>query len=302
VQVGRGPGAAAAALLLATLWSTAAAAERVVALAPLSTLGAEDTSASSRKLTADIEAALAASPDTKVVGAAQVLEAIKKSKKSQLKACEGDAGCFAEIGRLVGATLVVTGEVGGLGDAKVVYLGAVDVATAKELRSTTLAVGAKDDGGGPRGAAVRLLDPDRYVGTIELVVDVKGATAYVNGRKLGVSPLAPVTLPVGTHAVRITHPEFRDFVRFVDVEFGKSGKVEVSLQQYAVVERDVKQTPHHVDNTIWVDAPWYKRWYVVAGGAVGVAVVAGVIAGVIAHQLPGADSCRLVGSSGVCAP
>jgi hypothetical protein len=302
VQVGRRAGAlAATAVLAATLLPAVAAADRLIAVAPLSTLGAEDTSAATRKLTADIEAALAATPDTKVIGSAAVLDAIKKSKRSQLKACEGDPACFAELGKLVGAQIVVTGEVGGLGDAKVVYLGAVDVATAKELRSTTLAVGAKDDGGGPRGAAIRLLDPDRYVGTVELAIDVKGATAYVNGRKVGVSPLPALTLPVGTHAFRITHPEFRDFVRFVDVEYGKPSKVEVGLQQYAIVQRDLTQDPRRIDRTVWVDGPWYRSWYVLAGGAVVLGVVAGVVAGVAAHQPPKADTCRLIGATGVCA-
>ena len=55
---------------------------------------------------------------------------------------------------------------------------------AKELRSTTLAVGAKDDAGGPSGAAVRLLDPDRYRGTMHFAIDVTGATVYVNGTKV----------------------------------------------------------------------------------------------------------------------
>ncbi|HEV7559162.1 MAG TPA: hypothetical protein VGO00_26995, partial [Kofleriaceae bacterium] len=125
-----------------------ASADRIVAVAPLSTLGAEDTSASTKKALGQIEAALAALPGTKVVTTAQVADAIKKAKKPQLKACEGDPGCLAEVGKLVGAQIVIAGEVGGLGEAKVVYLGATEVATAKELRSTTLSIakeGAKDD-------------------------------------------------------------------------------------------------------------------------------------------------------------
>ena len=47
---------------------------------------------------------------------------------------------------------------------------------------------------------------------------------------VGKSPLAPQTLSVGTHALRVTHPEYRDFVRFVDVEFDTPAAVKVDHQ------------------------------------------------------------------------
>ena len=102
---------------------------------------------------------------------------------------------------------MIDGEVGGLGEAKVVYLGATDVATAKELRSTTLAIGAKDDdGGGPTGAAVRLLDPDRYRGTLHFTIDVTGATVYVNGSKVKLSAAKPRSALAGRHPGGARHP------------------------------------------------------------------------------------------------
>src|SRR5262245_15558913 len=178
------PLAAAAALGAALLAAPAAArAERVVAIAPLSTLGAEDTSAGTRALIGQIEAAVAALPGTRVIRAQQVSDAIKRARRPQLRACEGDAACLAELAGLVGAQIVISGEVGGLGDSRVVYLAASE--NGAELRSTTLAVGGgRDDGGGPRGAAVRLLDPDGYRGTLRLAIDAAGATIYVNGSKV----------------------------------------------------------------------------------------------------------------------
>lgn len=85
-------------VVLALLASSAAYADRVVALAPLSTLGTEDTSASTKKLTGQIEVALAALPGTKVVTTAQVVAAITKAKKPALKLCERDPACLAEPG------------------------------------------------------------------------------------------------------------------------------------------------------------------------------------------------------------
>jgi hypothetical protein len=270
-----------------------ARADRVVAMAPLSTLGAEDTSAATKKLVGQIEAAVAALPGTKVVPAAQVADAIKKAKKPQLKTCEGDATCLAEVGKLVGAQIVIAGEVGGLGDSKVIYLGATDVTTAKELRSTTLAVGAKDDSTGATGAVVRLLDPDRYVGSVHFTVDVSGATIYVNGSV--VKPQnGTLRLRVGPQAVRVTHPQYRDFVRFVDVGYGKTTEVAVGMQQYPIIEHDIKGNPVNRDRIEYVDPPVWRRWYVVGPAAAALAIIVGVIAYDRAHQFPDGE-CRMVG-------
>jgi hypothetical protein len=273
------------AVLGPVLWaSTPAHADRIVAVAPLSTLGAEDTSASVKKLTGQIEAAIAGLGGTKVVPSAQVADAIKRAKRPQLKTCEGEAACLAELGKLVGAQIVIAGEIGGLGDAKIVYLGATDVGASKELRSTTLSIGTAQDDGGPQGAVVRLLEPDRYRGTLRFAVDVTGATVYVNGAKTALSPKNELSLPVGTQAVRVTHPEYHDFVRFIDVTYGKTTDVAISLQQYPIVRRDLKGRPTSSDGVVYVDPPWWRRWYVVGPAAVGLAVVTGIVVAALVHE------------------
>lgn len=270
----------------------AAYADRVVALAPFSTLGAEDKSAATKKLLGQIEQAIGGLPQTKVVSAAQVSDAINKAKKPQLKACEGDAACLTELGKLVGANVVVTGEVGGLGDSRVVYLGATDVAAGKELRSTTLAVGTKDS---PSSAAIRLLDPDRYKGTVHFTIDAPGATVYVNGAKVALQN-GEIQLPVGTQAIRVTHPQYRDFVRFVDVTYGDKTEVPVSMQNYGTIEHDIKGKPTNLDKIEYYEPPVWRRWYVAGPAIVVLAVAAGVI---FASHPPSADSKCTVGS-GMC--
>ena len=294
----KAPLATTLAVALAMGASSTAHADRVIALVPLSTLGTEDTSASTRKLTGQIEAALATLPGTKVIGTAAVTDAIKKAKKPQLRVCERDPGCLAELGKLVGATIVIDGEIGGLGDSKVVYLGATDVTTGKELRSTTLSVGATDDGGGPSGAAVRLLEPDRYRGTLHFVVDVTGATVYVNGSKAALSSKGEIALPVGTQAVRVTHPEYRDFVKFISVPYNKTTDVTVAMTQYPIVQHDLQGKPINSDRITYIDPPVWRRWYVVGPAAVGLAIITGVIVGALVHDLPSGD-CRKVGG-GAC--
>ncbi len=285
-----------AALALVLLTAQVAAADRVVALAPLSTLGTEDTSASTKKLTGQIEVALAALPGTKVVTTAAVVEAIKRAKKPQLKLCEREAACLAELGKLVGANIVIDGEVGGLGDSKIVYLGATDVASGKELRSTTLQVGANDDGGGPNGAAVRLLEPDRYRGTLKFVIDAKGATVFVNGTKVGLSASGDIALPVGTQAVRVTHPEYRDFVKFIDVDYGKTTDVTVGMTQYPIIQHDLQGKPISTDRITYINPPWYRRPIAVGVGAAVLTVVTAIVVANLVHSFPDGE-CRKVGGA-----
>jgi hypothetical protein len=287
--------AAIGAAVIAAL-PAAARADRVVAIAPLSPLGAEDTSPATRKLIGQIEAAVAALPGTRVVRAQQVSDAIKRARRPQLRACEGDAACLAELAGLVGAQIVIAGEVGGLGDSRVAYLAASE--NGVELRSTTLAVGGgRDDGGGPSGAAVRLLDPDGYRGTLKFAIDVTGATVYVNGSAAALSPRGELALPVGTQAVRVTHPEYHDFVRFIDVEFGATTEVAVGLQQYPIIRRDLPGAPVSRDRIEYVDPPVWRRWYVVGPAAVGLAVLAAVVVGYAVHDFPSGD-CRKLGGGG----
>ncbi len=281
-------------VLIAALASTAAA-DRIVAITPLSTLGAEDNSAETKKLVAQIEQAVAALPGTKIITAAAVSAAIDKAKKPALKQCEGEAACVTELGKLVGAQLVITGEVGGLGDSKVVYLKTTDVAAGRELRSTTLSVGAANDDDSPAGAAIRLLDPDRYRGTVSFVFDVVDATVLVNGSRVQLATNKQLALPVGTHAVTVTHPQYHNFVKFVDVVYGKTTSIEVSMKQYPIIEHDIQGKPIGRDTINYVDPPWYRRPIVTVPVVLGLAVAAGFIAAALAHRFPDYQNCRRVG-------
>jgi PEGA domain len=279
------------------------ASGQTVALAPLSTLGAESTGAAAKKLTADLEAALAAVPGSKVIGAAAVGDAIKKSRKAQLHACDGEPGCLAELGKLAGADLIVYGEVGGLGSVQVVYLEVVDVSSGKLARSTTLQLGAAaadDPQGGARGAAIRLLAPDKFVGKLAVTVDAPGASIYVDGKRVGKSPAPAIDLSVGTHALRVTHPEYRDYVRFVDVPYSDApAKVQVGLQQFPALEKDLQSTEGNATRRDYIRylpgerTPWYRRWYTIAAFGVVAAVGAGVVFDLTATG-PGSDHSRTI--------
>lgn len=248
--------------------AVAAPVKRIIAVLPFTSAGVEDTSPQAKQFTADLELNIPGLVGATVITAAQVSEAIRKSKKVVLRTCDGDVPCLLEVGKLVGANVVLSGELGGLGASKIVYLSAMDVAQGKVLNTTNAALGTNAEASSAQGALIRLLEPERYIGQIAITVDIKDATAYVDGKRVGVSPMATVSLTVGTHALRVTHPEYRDFVRFVDVNFGVANQIKVDLSQYPVVQNAVVQNAQlQQQNIIYHPAPWYRRWYTVTGGA-----------------------------------
>jgi len=275
-------------LLLATVAAGPAAAQRApkgnrpakVVIAPLTTLGDLASSKRTQSIARAIGRGVAAVPGMEPLPSKQVNAALRKAKRARLNACDGDVGCLAEAGALVGARYVVASELGGLGDAQVVFMKAVDVANRKELASTTLEVGDEISRDAARAAAYRLLRPGDYVGRLQLAIDVEGATVYVDGKAVKVTKDAPLALSVGTHALRITHPEYRDFVRFVEVGFDENKSLDVGMQAFPIITSEMKQREAEFlydesGRRIVEVTPWYREWYTVAGA--GAVLLAGSI-------------------------
>ena len=268
-------------VLAAWLVPTTALAQRLVAVAPLATLGSEDTSQGAQAVTAQLERAVAGLPGTTAMTAAQVAAVLKRAKRQGPAGCDGELACVADLGRVVGAAVLITGQLGGLGEARVVYLSAVDTASGKELGSTTWSTG---EGDSAAAAVVRLLAPAQYVGKLQLRLSVPSATVYVNGVKLPPSAGGAHVLPVGTHALRVTHPEARDFVRFVDLRFGETTEVEVTLTPLPVVQREVTERRKSPGSERSGQRRWFGSWWAVAGGAALLAAVAGTVTYVLADD------------------
>lgn len=284
----------AAAFLVCTLALPVAQAQkakkRSVVLAPVSSLSAAKPKALTG-LEKTIEAGLGSIPQIKIVTAKSASDKANKAKRPELRSCEGNVKCLAELGTLVSVQYAIYAEVGGLGDARVVYLKLVDVAKGKEIRSTTIELSKNSNAKAESAAAAaRLLTPESYVGTVKLEAPVKGAIVYLDGQKRGTTPTKPIEAPVGSHALRVTHPEHRDYVRFVDIEFGKATNIKADLQPLPGVSQrlaaegvigggGVKGSIHYKET------PWYLRWYTITGGGVGVAIVSAVIFGALRDDI-----------------
>lgn len=264
--------------------SGVARADKVV-LAPLSSLGEETKSKPMRAIQRKISTGLRSVRGFSLVSQKDMLAKVKTANRNDLRNCEGGARCLSQLGALLGARYVVYGEVGGVGKIQIAYLKLVDVRNKRELRTTTLELSKAADKGAPRAAAVRLLAPKQYVGSLSLDVDVDGASVFVDGRLATKSPAKPMSLAVGTHAIRVTHPEYRDFVRFIDVTFSSTETLAVGLQQYPIVSSDMRRMAgadlSGSGRPIDEPTPWYRRWYTIAGAGAVVFIGSALIIGAL---------------------
>ncbi len=192
------------------------------------------------------------------------------------------------LGREVGAQRALAVEVTPLGDSLVVYLQAVEVPSGRSLGSTTLSLDAVARPGADRGplraALTRILEPDRYVGQLQIKVDVQGAEVQIDGRP---AHAGLVELPVGTHALRVTHPAYHDFLRFLDVTFGAPISVEVNMAAYPLAEGEMTERRRRSLGALPKRyLPWYRTWWALSLAGV---VLTGATATVIWLVRPGLD-------------
>jgi hypothetical protein len=185
------------------------------------------------------------------------------------------------LAKELSAELALVVETQPLGEGAAVYLQIVE-AGSKVRGSTTVAISgealhAGDTGRLLRGGIVQLLDPRGYVGRIELRIDVKGAETEIDGRKM--SATGPLELSVGTHAVRVTHPAYRDFLRFVDVGFDRTSTETVALAAFPLTEGEMNEKRRAAAGPR-PKVPWYRSgWALGITGAVLVGATFGIVYG-----------------------
>lgn len=199
--------------------------------------------------------------------------------------CTGEEKCIAAIGKKLGVDVVVTGTVGSLGDAYILNIKAIDVATAKTLQriqTDPLRGGPDDLIDGVRVAAYRLLAPNQLHGALQIQSDLVGATVELDGKAIGKTPLPNLgvvgRLALGRHSLKVSAAGYAPFEEPVDVRFQKVSQVVVRLIASDVVLGTGKTTT--VERR-----PFYsKTWFIV-----GVAIGAIVIGAAIGTSIGGVD-------------
>jgi len=216
-------------------------------------------------------------------------EVDSKLGRSKLRRCPGDTKCLAAIGAELGVDLVVSGNVGQLGDSYIVNLKLIRVADESEVRR----VATRPLSGTPdelieavRVAAYELVAPERLQGAVAILTDLVGADVRLDGKRVGKTPLAgPLTgLSLGEHKLSVTADNHTPFETDVRVRFQKTTRVVVNLIRADLpppgVVFDPTLPPVERERRPWYSSPWVYA---------GVAVAAIAIGGVIGWQLGGDD-------------
>jgi len=247
-------------LVVALVAASSPAAARTLALAPFSPLGIP--AADARKVQHWFVRSAGRLPVRRWI--------MPKRLRRQLRQrpdCTSSAPCLAAVARRVGAWGIVRADVGSIGGAFVVYLSLIKK-NGKRVRS----VDGLIDPRAPATAAVpllyRLLLPARYTGALEIAVNLDNAWIYLDGRRVARGRRAVVDkVPVGTHALRITHDGYRDFVQFVEVGFQRRERIAAKLTPLPVLAKEMRLASGKPLTD--AELPWYRRWWAVAAfGAV----------------------------------
>ncbi|MFH2005104.1 MAG: PEGA domain-containing protein [bacterium] len=228
-----------------------------------------------------------------------------KTQQSQrrsraLSRCQGANRCLAALGRRLRAKYIVSGTLASLGTDYVMTLKMVESATSKVVRSVTEPLSGQRDQliEAVRVAAYRLLKPELLVGSLQVVVNIAGATIYLQGKRIGVSPLREAIphLGVKKHNLRITHPDHVDFIRKIKVRFQKTTIVRVTLKRPKVVKRQV--TGYIPPVLRDKPTPWYGKWWfwtIVGIVAAGAGTAVGLLVPRITYTPRNCDDCACGG-------
>ena len=211
---------AALALLLAGGAQTPRDARPPVALIPLRALGVSAEVANALQTTLRNE--LSALPEAHILPEKEIAEALRKEPE-----CDAHLACAVAAAAKAGARQLVAGTASRLGNAVVIDLKLVDARSGLELRRATRAVTGSQDVliDALRAAAVELLAPQRFVGSLRVEVPgVSGAMLFLDGRPVGQTPLPqPIEgLAPGQHTVRVADGGMRELSAFIDIQYGQT--------------------------------------------------------------------------------
>lgn len=176
--------------------------------------------------------------------------------------CVADVRCLGKLVKRLRLGTVLVGDVGSIGGAYVVYLQLIEDGAVTSRES-----GVLDPRQSLRAAVRALLYkallPRRYTGSLRVRSNVAAAWVYLDGRRVGRGKVVDISaVRVGRHALRVTHPAHRDFVRFVELAFRQRAVVDAELSPIEVQSQKMSYLAGKplTDSEL----PWYRRWWVVA--------------------------------------
>ena len=226
---------------------------RAVAMMPLSSLGSTDEAveAVSRVLHGELSKLLGERLIT-----AEALARRDAKLKSYLDRCEGVLDCLTEVFGAFGWQAFLAGNLAGLGDDRVITLKLIDARTGKEVRRASEKASGDERGliKQMRKAAVGVLAPELFTGTLEVHAQQPGMQVIVDGQLVGTTPLANprIEIAAGRHAIEANGEGLVSFSDMVEVGYGEVVPINVVLPENSVFVGGV--TPFRARWWTWVIA------------------------------------------------
>lgn len=270
-------------ILVLTSASFASAAPRKLALFAFRPLGVDAARAAA--LTALVASEAGKIPEIALLDAAKVEAALPRAD-----GCAGKAECLRGVARELGADALVLGVAGALGDTFTLDLKLLD-AQGNETRRVSQKLGGTEEVllEGARAAAVQLLAPELYVGSLVVRTEAE-AQVLLDGRAVGQAPLAsPLDgLVPGQRALRIVKGGYKDFERFVEIRFAQTTYVSVDLQKSEITGVMFAKDGEAVPEAALASAgppPWVEPAALGTGAAALLALAIGVRFGLSARSI-----------------
>jgi len=230
-----------------------------IALMPLTSLGSTDALSTSieRIFVGELERLL----DSRLI----IFKSRDRAPKLRraLETCQGRAECINEVVGGLGFDAFIVGNITGLGNSRVVNLKLIDVRSGETLqRAAEKASGDESELiGYMRKAAVQLVAPEKFLGTLEIVAEQPSIQILVDGALIGTTPLESnkIRVPAGRCALEATGAGLVRFSKIIDIPYDDSVTVSINLPTNDVFVGG--QTPYR--NRWWT-------WALVGAGALGV--------------------------------
>jgi len=223
-------------------------------------------------------------PGARFVSLKKIERFVKKRKGRRLLGCGAEKDCVVRFGEALKVSKVIAGDMTTVGRGFALSMKLMDIEKKRVLRRVSAVVTGKRN---IRQKALlelgyRLVAPEKHVGKVAITVDVKGAKIFVDGKLKATSPSPPLKVRAGAHNIRVTHPSYHDYLKFITLPFKKTLTLKVKLTAYPIVSGSMKaKGGKKIVSTVsrkkivYRPLPWYKKWYVVTAVGVGAALLIG---------------------------
>ena len=188
-----------------------------------------------------------------------------RSLKRALDQCDGAIGCLIEVFSALGHDGLIVGTMSGIGQERAITLKLYDLRRGKEVRqSSEKASGQKEELiRQMRKAAVQLLAPERFSGTLLVNARQPGVQILIDGELAATTPLDDPRIPlsVGTHSIEARGDRLVPFEAMIDIAYEEVKELEIDLPR----------------GNLFVGGrrPYYTRWWTWTLGGLGVAALGG---------------------------